>query len=309
MQHAAAMPVEFALRPRIHLREPVASRRRSRFRLPKFLLPAAAYWLVAAGLTAAFVRAHTVAAAAPLSDAAPVAEAVPPSPNRAWWQLAPSAAPLASVEARSVGVPEFPQRSDFERDRAPELEAEPAPEPALEQVPKPEPALGSRSEPTRRRPLASQETPELAPEPKRESHSTLRSQPGDHDAALSPEPPSESTRPTPPTPVRSAFALPSCEAALNSSNQDVDFSRGNGTADLPSAAIAAVLENGAWFSSCNAPASTSLDVCVAIRGGSVVGVSITSRPSDSALDSCLKRRAAALQFPYSSHLDIARTRF
>jgi len=309
MQHAAAMPVEFALRPRIHLREPVASRRRSRFRLPKFLLPAAAYWLVAAGLTAAFVRAHTAAAAAPLTEAAAVAAAEPPSPNRPWWQLAPATAPLASVEARPVGEPEFPRHSDFERERVPELEAEPAPEPALEPVPKPERALGSRSEATRRSPLAREETPEPKPEPKRESNSPPRPEPGARDAALSPEPPSESTRPPSPTPVRGAFALPSCEAALNSSNQDVDFSRGNGTADLPSAAIAAVLENGAWFSSCNAPASTSLDVCVAIRGGSVVGVSITSRPSDSALDSCLKRRAAALQFPYSSHLDIARTRF
>jgi hypothetical protein len=70
-----------------------------------------------------------------------------------------------------------------------------------------------------------------------------------------------------------------------------------------------VLENGAWLSSCNVPEHTALDVCVAIKGGRVVGASVTSRPADAALNGCVKRRASSLQFPYSPHLDIARTRF
>jgi hypothetical protein len=89
----------------------------------------------------------------------------------------------------------------------------------------------------------------------------------------------------------------------------MDFAQGNGTADLPTTAIAAVLENGAWLSSCDVPASTSLDVCVAIRGGRVIGASVVSRPADARATACVRSRAAALQFPYSSHVDIARTRF
>ena len=74
-------------------------------------------------------------------------------------------------------------------------------------------------------------------------------------------------------------------------------------------AIAAVLENGAWLNSCAIPEHTAIEVCVAIKGGRVVGASVTSRPADSALTSCVRRRASSLQFPYSPHLDLARTRF
>jgi hypothetical protein len=107
----------------------------------------------------------------------------------------------------------------------------------------------------------------------------------------------------------SSYGLPSCEAAIESAHQDVDFSQGNGTADLPTSVIAAVLENGAWLSTCGAPASTQLEVCVAIRAGNVIGASVTARPANSELTACVRRRASALQFPYSSHVDIARTRF
>jgi hypothetical protein len=112
----------------------------------------------------------------------------------------------------------------------------------------------------------------------------------------------------PPDAADSAARLPSCEAAMASANQALDFSSGNRTADLPSEAIAAVL-NGPWISSCNVPESTAVEVCVAIRGGSVVGASVGTRPADPALRACLKRRARALQFPYSSRTDLARTRF
>jgi len=106
-----------------------------------------------------------------------------------------------------------------------------------------------------------------------------------------------------------ASGLPSCEAALASASQDVDFTGGNRSADLPTQAIAAVLENGAWLSSCAVPEHTALEVCVAIKGGRVVGASVASQPADSALNQCVKRRASSLQFPYSPHLDLARTRF
>ncbi len=112
-----------------------------------------------------------------------------------------------------------------------------------------------------------------------------------------------------PAPSPVAGGLPSCEAALASASQDVDFSGGNRAADLPTRAIAAVLENGAWLSSCAVPEHTAIDVCVAIKAGHVVGASVSSRPADSALNSCVKRRASALQFPYSPRLDLARTRF
>jgi hypothetical protein len=118
--------------------------------------------------------------------------------------------------------------------------------------------------------------------------------------------------PTPPTETPRAggtSGLPSCESAIASASQDVDFSGGNRAADLPTRAIAAVLENGAWLASCNVPDRTSIDVCVAIKGGRVIGASVSSRPADAALNNCVRRRASSLQFPFSPHLDVARTRF
>jgi len=123
------------------------------------------------------------------------------------------------------------------------------------------------------------------------------------DLFASPTPPPETPRPA------SGSALPSCESALASASQDIDFSGSNRAADLPTQAIAAVLENGAWLASCGVPEHTALDVCVAIKGGRVVGVSVSTRPADGALSACVRRRASSLQFPYSPHLDIARTRF
>jgi hypothetical protein len=128
------------------------------------------------------------------------------------------------------------------------------------------------------------------------------------DAAITDAPEVPVPEPRPRVDARNQ-GLPSCEAAIESAHQDVDFSQGNGAADLPTSAIAAVLENGAWLSSCSVPASTSLDVCVAIRGGNVIGASVVSRPANAEVTACVRRRASSLQFPYSSHVDLARTRF
>jgi hypothetical protein len=110
-------------------------------------------------------------------------------------------------------------------------------------------------------------------------------------------------------PARGGSALPSCEAAAAAAVQDLDFASSDRTADLPSEAISGVLENGAWLGSCALPSSTHLDVCVAIKGGRVTAVTVSSRPADPALNACVKQRAAALQFPYSTRVDVARTRF
>jgi hypothetical protein len=122
------------------------------------------------------------------------------------------------------------------------------------------------------------------------------------------EPPS-APKSTAPERSRSTGSLPSCEAAAAAATQDLDFASSDRTADLPSSAIAGVLENGAWLSSCGVPASTSLEVCVAIKGGRVTAATVVSRPANQSLNACVKQRAAALQFPYSARLDIARTRF
>jgi len=264
------MPVEFALRPRIRLREGFAPVSRSRWRLPRFVLPVAAYWLIAAGIVYSFVHEH--------SNAAPGSAEVTSVPLAA----APKRTPVP--EPTSVAEPAFPAAH------------EPKPEPpAATREPEPEP------EPVRSTPLP-------AITPAREPTEPREPEPREPEPR---EPRARSASPAPPPApgVARHGGLPSCETAAANANQDVDFSSGNRGADLPTTAIASVLENGAWLSSCSPPEHTSLDVCVAIKAGTVIGVSVSSRPSAPSLDSCIARRAAALQFPYSPRLDIARTRF
>jgi hypothetical protein len=295
------MPLEFALRPRIRLRDDSAAPpRRSRLRLPKLALPVLGYWLAIGGISYALVHAHDS------PDTASVAE-----------ERGAVAEPQANVMAPAL--PSEPEPTSLVAAAPPVTTAEPEPEPANAPMPptvadEPEPLSFAAPHPSRTRtpreeralehPIArAQNTlseddiaPLSAPFPAFESPSV---------PALDP-PPSPSRAPET---ARSGGSLPSCEAAAAAATQDLDFASSDRTADLPSSAIAGVLENGAWLSSCGVPAGTSLDVCVAIKGGRVSAATVVSRPANSSLNACVKQRAAALQFPYSSRVDIARTRF
>lgn len=335
------MPVEFALRPRIRLREAAAPPRRARARLPKFALPALAYWAVIGGLVYEFVRHHDplsaegeAALAAPTAEA-PTAEA--PTALREWWRplpVRPAQEPPAVAPAITEPAAAEPEtQKPIPEPPLAELTAPPGDdaEPRNRELFDPEPSLTSEAPlatnlraPRRARTRsAARQSPEPAPTRELELTPTLPQNnvgvpaPPLTFAPLEEPVPAHAFAPSPPAtapttdPSRAAgtSGLPSCESAIAAASQDVDFSGGNRTADLPTQAIAVVLENGAWLASCNVPEHIALDVCVAIKGGHVVGASVTSRPADSALNNCVKRRASSLQFPYSPHLDVARTRF
>src|SRR3954454_17402888 len=111
------MPVEFALRPRIRLRETPAPARRARARLPKFALPALAYWLRIGGLFYEFVS-HREPSSLPDGSEAALAPlpAESPAAARQWWRPIPA---------------------------PPDPEAQPAASPAPIEAAAPEPALGA----------------------------------------------------------------------------------------------------------------------------------------------------------------------
>jgi hypothetical protein len=103
--------------------------------------------------------------------------------------------------------------------------------------------------------------------------------------------------------------LPSCEAVLASSTQELDMTASRAAPDLSRDALAGVLENGAYLAACAIPDTTALDVCVAVQEGRVKGASVVSRPADPAINACVKRAVASLRFPYSARFDVTRTRF
>jgi len=328
------MPVQFALRPRIRLREAPAPARRARVRLPRFALPALAYWLAVGGLVYEFVQHHAQSEPPSETEATQASLSVPPAPiTRQWWRRLPAhpsreplsetqaqapaatATPSASFESELPSSPTEPRPDELPSARAPVAElSRPAPREESES-----PFDVSRRRASERALTRGPErTPPTTPtSPLQQSSNNVGVPAAPLELAPFAEP--DLPRTSAPSPVPSPPAetsrpavsggIPSCESAIASASQDMDFSGGNRAADLPTQAIAAVLENGSWLSSCNVPEHTALDVCVAIKGGHVVGASVTSRPADAALNQCLKRRAASLQFPYSPHLDVARTRF
>lgn len=334
----ALMAVEFALRPRIKLREDLAPRRPARFRIPRWLAPAAGYWIAIAGLSAAFVRTHVTPSAA-ASDEIAAANLEPRmGADRAWWRLRPkSSAPVArapepaatsAVSTASTTLEPASANSDLEPAAVPAAEAAAALAAAatssasVASNPLLAPRNEGEAEPVARlaanRAVPRPRSRDLPGDPARPERALSNPGPqpaSDEPIATSLEPPrpahpvEEAPVREPTAPSRATAGLPSCEAAIASASQDVDFSQGNRTADLPSEVIAAVLENGAWLSSCNVPEQTSIEVCVAIKAGRVVGASVTTRPADAALNHCVRGRAATLQFPFSPRLDVARTRF
>lgn len=140
-------------------------------------------------------------------------------------------------------------------------------------------------------------------------------------ALLSPEATARATAPAVPLPrvepaptaaeepVVSASAGVSCEAAAAAADDEIVIGGPSGPADLPASAFARVLNDGRWLAGCGASAHTTIDVCVAVREGRVVGATVTTRPANSGVARCIAQAARRLRFQSSPRLDVARTRF
>lgn len=277
------MPLEFALRPRFRLDAPPAPKR-TRPRLPPVVMPIAGYWLAMAALTYGLVSlgqgGGSPAVAAEVGRERPR----PHSTNT----LEPSPAPPPTVE----------------------VAPEPEPEPVAWTPSAPAPLPG-RDEPVEplEAPAVLPPLPRERPEPAAAALRELAVEALAPEPAPEPEPaepaPIAAAREAPPVDVR----LPSCDALLAGASQDVDFGRPDQTPDLSRDAFAGILENGSYLARCGVPEHTALDICVAVQGGAVKGVSVVTRPADPKLGACVKAAVARLRFPYSPRLDVTRTRF
>jgi len=317
------MPLEFALRPRIRIAEGFAPPRRSRWRVPKLVLPIAAYWLTAAFITYELCHLHDHPTA-PLAEPALAAPAVEPA-ARAWWE-APSAPEPAALPVQAPIAPQ-PAPSTPLIDVA----EEPAPvvrdaEQSAAELSAPSPSFSAEPETSRshrRRaqsepetpPVARERAPQAAPNEAYVVGSTGALVRAEDIAPLTPDlAPDPTPAPAAPTAALApdspdSGGLPSCEAAAAAAKQDIDFAHRDSTPDLSRDAIARVLDNGVWIARCDIPMSTSIELCVAIQNGKVIGVSVGSHPASAAINRCVKRRALGLHFPYSPRVDLAKTHF
>ncbi len=296
------MPLEFALRPRFRLHESAAPPRRSRPKLPRMVLPIAGYWLGMAVLTHALIIAVK-------SEDAEASESFAPPQEQAY---APAQAPALQVEPPALEPVPAPEPSAAP---GPALLETPAEEPIARQPEEAEetfeppawdPAARRLPEPIARAP-ESRETP--APpqrEPAIERAITSFVEPREEpEPAPAPAPPRESPREPPVV----ASTLPSCEAIIASSSQDIDIRKRDNTPDLAREDFSRVLDHGGYLAGCSVPERTTVEICVAVQAGQARGVSVVTKPGSAAISACVKNAVARLRFPYSRRLDVARTRF
>jgi hypothetical protein len=284
------MSLRFALRPRIVLHESAPARRRARPKLPPVVLPIAGYWLFMAALTHLVILvgkgeaaepSRAIAEPEPAEPSRVIPAPEPPEPAEPTAAIATWEPPvnrtepaidrtLASDTVEEAPLPERPPKPDAEqRDYA-----------ALPlSTPEPAPRVASR-----------------APEPDREE------EPSSLPERFVQTPPERDFAPA-------SSGLPSCEAVVAASSQDVDFGGRARTPDLSDEAFSRVLNHGGYLSGCSIPDRTALDICVAVQEGRVRGVSVQAHPANSRVSACVAAAAARLRFPHSPRLDVARTHF
>jgi hypothetical protein len=102
----------------------------------------------------------------------------------------------------------------------------------------------------------------------------------------------------------------SCEKALDENMEKLDLrAKQGGAPDLTKEELGAPMRTSSFFSRCGLPDSSNADVCVAIKRGRPVGVSVAVTPPSNRVAACIDRSARRLSFPVSEHLDVVHQKF
>ena len=100
----------------------------------------------------------------------------------------------------------------------------------------------------------------------------------------------------------------SCEKAIDENPQTVDFGK-KGKADLTDAQLGAPIKSSVFFSGCGLADSANADICVAVKQGKPLGVSVKVTPQSNKTAACIDRAARRLHFPESDKLDVVHQHF
>jgi hypothetical protein len=102
----------------------------------------------------------------------------------------------------------------------------------------------------------------------------------------------------------------SCEGAIAAYKGDeINIGGGQKQADLTAGAYGSILNKGSYFAHCGAPGDMEINICAAVQNGRAVGVSVTTKPSNPGIASCIAGGVRGLSFPSRPNLDVTRTTF
>lgn len=103
----------------------------------------------------------------------------------------------------------------------------------------------------------------------------------------------------------------SCEGAIAAYKGD-EVTIGGGQkaqADLTAGQYGSILNKGTYFAHCGAPDDMQINICAAVQNGRAVGVSVTTKPHNAGIASCIAGGVRGLSFPSRPNLDVTRTTF
>jgi eukaryotic-like serine/threonine-protein kinase len=100
----------------------------------------------------------------------------------------------------------------------------------------------------------------------------------------------------------------SCEEAQSQNVEELDL-HGGAQPDLTVSAFAPTLDNGAYLETCEVPSTSKVEICVAVKAGQPIGVSVAIDPSDPELELCVAKQVRAMTFVSHPKMDVVRVRF
>jgi hypothetical protein len=100
----------------------------------------------------------------------------------------------------------------------------------------------------------------------------------------------------------------SYEAVLNSNNESVVMGESTGP-DLTNAQLAGPLRHAAFVSACGAPDDMKVQVRVAVRMGTPIGVTVQTTPPSAGVASCIDRAVRGLRWPANGKTDFVTTNY
>jgi len=101
----------------------------------------------------------------------------------------------------------------------------------------------------------------------------------------------------------------SCEKAQDENPQTIDMGAKNTKPDLTDAQLGGPVKDSSWFSSCGLADSANADICVAVKQGKPLGVSVGVTPDNKRVAACIDRHARKLHWPESDKLEIVHQKF
>jgi hypothetical protein len=101
----------------------------------------------------------------------------------------------------------------------------------------------------------------------------------------------------------------SCEKAQDENPQTLDMRGGAATPDLTDTQLGAPMQSGQFMAGCGLAGSAHADICVAVKRGKPLGVSVMVTPRNNQVATCIDRATRRLHFPSSEKLDVVKEKF